>query len=181
MKKNVISWLALFSTAFFTFTANAEVVYQHVVSGTYGQATGSSNGAYAGINVSVDESGTARLITYNHVPSHSYELWYGEIPSSAVTVHGVNSIAVQIDTCTIDPSPGCGYVDAVITQDPNAGGFITDGSTHYTWDNVIVQVAGPIQVRRANAAGTVNGISIDNGGAYIGKYNTASIEVQTGN
>lgn len=180
MRKIVLAGLAIASASLITLTANADVVYQQVVSGTYGQANGYSNGSYAGINISVDGSGTARLVTYTHVPSESYKLWYGNIPASAVKVQGIDSIAVQIDTCTVNPTSGCGYVDAVITMDPKAGGFITDGSTHYTWDNIIVQVAGPTQVHNANAAGYVNGISLDNAGAYIGKYDTASIEVQTG-
>jgi hypothetical protein len=181
MRKIVLIGFAALCASLAALTASADVVYQQVISATYGEASGSSNGSSANINISVDDSGTARLITETRTPADGYKLWYGDIPSSTVTVKGINSIAVQIDTCTVDPSAGCGYVDATITMNPKAGGFITNGSTHYTWDDVIVQVAGPIDVRNAIATGYVNGVSLDDGGAYIGKYNTASIEVQTGN
>jgi hypothetical protein len=132
------------------------------------------------MNITVDESGVARLITETHFPGDTFHFWIGDIPSSAVTVHGINSIAVQIDTCSINNAPGCGNVDTVITKDPKAGGFITDGSSHYNWDGLIVQVAGPIDVRNAQASGSINGIPLNPTGSYIGKYNTASLEVQTG-
>jgi len=180
MKKMIVS-LFVVPISLAALTANADVVYQQVISGTYGQAFTYSGGDYAGLNISVDGAGTARLVTYYHTPSDGYKLWYGTIPSSAVKVDGINSIAVQIDTCTVNPIDGCGAVDAVVKMDPKAGGFITDGSTHYTWDNVILQVAGPIQVRNANATGSISGIPLDDSRAFIGKYDTASIEVQTNN
>ena len=180
MKKMIVSLLVV-PVSLAALTANADVVYQQVVSGTYGQAFVNTGSDYAGLNISVDGAGAARLVTYYHTPGDGYKLWYGTIPSSAVKVEGINSIAVQIDTCTVNPIDGCAPVDAVVTMDPKAGGFITDGSTHYTWDNVILQVAGPTQVRNANATGSINGIPLDGARAYTGKYNTASIEVQTNN
>lgn len=165
----------------FVSSANAEVIYRHVTSGTYGQASGYSATGFAGVNVSVDGTDTATLMAYSNSDGDGYKLWYGQIPASNVTVQGVNSIAVQVDTCSVDPTPGCGYVDVSFDLDPKGYGFITDGSLHYTWDNIIVQVAGPTQVRSANATGFVNGVSIDGTRAFIGKYTQTSIEIQTGN
>lgn len=181
MKKAVLMGLAGISAALVVSAASAEVIYQQVVSGTYGQASGYTADGFAGVNVSVDGSDTARLVTYSNSAAEGYKFWYGDIPASAVTVLGAHSIAVQIDTCSIDASAGCGYVDAVITADPKEGGFITEGSTQYSWDNVIVVVAGPVQVRASQVSGYVNGVSLDGVRAYVGKYNTASIQVVTGN
>lgn len=178
MKKIAVA-VVVVTASVVALTANADVVYQQVVSGTYGQAFTYSGGTYAGINISMDDSGEARLVTYYHTPSDGYKLWYGTIPSSAVKVDGVDGIAVQINTCDVNNVDGCGEVDAKVQMDPKAGGFITNGETHYTWDNVIIQVAGPIQVHNANSTGYINGIPLDDARAYIGKYNTASIEVQT--
>ena len=160
---------------------NAGVLYQNVVSGTYGQAFGyTASGDFAGISVTVDGSNSATLVTYSYTQNGSYQFWYGQVPNSAVIVKGLNSIAVKIDTCSIDSSMGCGYVDVVVSKDPKAGGFITDGSLHYTWDNIIVQVAGPTDVRYANITGYVNGVSMDGDRAFLGKYTNASLMIQTG-
>lgn len=163
-----------------TSTASAGVLYQQVTSGTYGQASGYSAEGFAGVNVTVDGSDTARLVTYSSTAADGYKLWAGDIPASAVTVHGVSSISVQIDTCSVDPTTGCGYVDVTIDMDPKAYGFITDGSSHYTWDNIIVQVAGPTQVHGATATGFINGVSLDGLRAFIGKYTNVSMEIVTG-
>jgi len=162
-------------------SASAGVLYQNVVSGTYGQASGySASGDFAGISVTVDGTNSVTLITYSNTQNNGYQLWYGLVPNAAVTVKGLNSIAVKIDTCSVDASMGCGYVDVVVSKDPKAGGFITDGSLHYTWDNIIVQVAGPTDVRYANITGYVNGVSMDGDRAFIGKYNQVSLMIQTG-
>lgn len=181
MNKNLKGSLALVFAMSFASSANAGVVYQYVTSGTYGQASGYSANGFAGVNVSVNGTNTATLVTYSYTATDGYKLWYGQIPASNVTVRGVTSIAVQVDTCSVDPTLGCGYVDVSFAMDPTGFGFITDGSLHYTWDNIIVQVAGPTQVRSANATGLVNGVSVDGTRAFIGKYTSTSIEIQTGN
>jgi len=180
MKKALLMGLTGISAVLAACTASAEVIYQQVTSGTYGQASGYSENGFAGINVSVNGTDTARLVTYSYTGSDGYKFWYGDIPASTVTVQGINSIAVQIDTCSVAPLAGCGYVDAVVTVDPKAGGFITDGSNQYTWDNIIVNVAGPIQVHNALVTGYVNGVPLDNLRAYMGKYTNASIMIETG-
>jgi triacylglycerol esterase/lipase EstA (alpha/beta hydrolase family) len=159
--------------------ASAEVIFQQVVSGNYGQASVYTADGFAAVNVSVDGSGTAFLAAYSSNSTDGYKLWYGNIPASAVTVRGVNTIAVQIDTCSVDPTAGCGYVDAVMTTDPQAGGFITEGSSQYNWDGVIMQVAGPTQVHNADATGYVNGVSLDGARAAVGKYTNVSIMIET--
>ncbi|MGD8567947.1 MAG: hypothetical protein PVJ39_07655 [Gammaproteobacteria bacterium] len=183
MKQYVLAALTTISTSIFALTANADVLYEYISSGTYGQATVFSNGNYASINVSVDglaTDQTVHLSTYYHLPGEGYHFWSGEIPASAVTVAGVDSIAVDINTCDVNNTTGCGPVDVTVTKDPHGGGFITDGSSQYQWDDLIFAVAGPVQVHSATVTGTVNGVPLDNGRGYIGKYNQAHIEVQTG-
>lgn len=161
------------------FSVNAEVLYQAVESSTYGQANGANSiGEFAGVNVTVDGSDTARLITRTSTATGS-TFWAGSIPASAVTVLGAHRISVQIDTCSINPADGCGYVDATITADPKDGGFITDGSLHYNWSGLIQTVAGPTQVRYSNVTGFVNGVSLDGVRGFLGKYTRASIMVET--
>lgn len=184
MKKYVLAALTTISTSFFALAANANVLYDYISSGTYGQASVFANGNYANINVTVDglaTDQTVHLSTYYHFPGESYNFWSGTIPASAVTVEGVNSIAVAINTCDVNPTTGCGPVDVTITKDPHGGGFVTDGSTQYQWDDVIFAVAGPIQVHSATVTGTVHGVPLDSGRGYIGKYDTSHIEVLTGN
>lgn len=180
MKKAFVGSLALISAMSLAVSANAGVIYHNVTSGTYGQASGYTADGFAGVNISVNGTSTARLVTYSYTPAAGYKFWYGDIPASAVTVNGIKNISVQIDTCSVDPSSGCGYVNASFSMDPKGDGFTTTGSIHYTWDNVIVTVAGPTDVRSANATGFVNGVAIDGDRAYIGKYTQSSIEIQTG-
>jgi hypothetical protein len=183
MKQFVLAALTTISTSIFALTANADVLYDYISSGTYGQASVFSNGNYASINVTVDGLGTdqtVHLSTYYHVPGESYNVWYGEIPASAVTVEGVDSIAVDINTCDVNPTASCGPVDVTITMDPQGGGFVTNGATEYQWDDLIFAVAGPTQVHSATVTGSINGVSLDSGRAYIGKYDQTHIEIQTG-
>ena len=62
MKKVVMSFVGI-SAILAISSPHAEVIYQQVVTGTYGQASGSSASGYAAVNVSVDGSDTARLVT----------------------------------------------------------------------------------------------------------------------
>jgi hypothetical protein len=183
MKHFALAALTAISTSIFALAANADVLYEYISSGTYGQASVFSNGNYASINVTVDGLGidqTVHLSTYYHLPNESYNFWSGEIPASAVTVEGVNSIAIDYDTCDANNTAGCGPVDVTITKDSHGGGFVTDGATQYKWDDLIFSVAGPIQVHSATVTGAINGVPLDNGRAYIGKYDQTHIEVQTG-
>jgi len=183
MKQFALAALTTISTSIFALTANADVLYEYISSGTYGQASVFSNGNYASINVTVDGLGTnqtIRLSTYSHLPNEGYNFWSGEIPASYVTVKGVDSIAVNVNTCDVNPTTACGPVDVTITMDPDGGEFVTDGSSQYKWDNLIFAIAGPVQVHSATVTGTVNGVPLDSGRAYMGKYDTAHIEVLTG-
>ena len=180
MKKVICMSMVGASALLAVSAVSAEVLFQQVVSGNYGQVNAYTDDGFAAMSVSVDSTGRAFLAAYSSNSTDGYKFWYGDIPASAVTVRGANTIAVQIDTCSVDPSPGCGYVDATVTADPKDGGFITDGSSHYNWGNVIFQVAGPTQVRRSNVTGYINGILVDGAQAFVGKYTNVTIEVVTG-
>ncbi len=178
MKKSLMLGILSVAALLTVASANAGVLYSQVTSGTYGQASGYTDAGYAAVNFSTDGT-TARLITYTTSPAGDYNMWYGDIPASAVTAKGINSIAVQLDTCSVVNSVGCGYVNVVIKMDPKGYGFVTDGSVKYDWGNVIVVVAGPTQVRESTITGTVNGITMDGVRSFIGKYTQSSITIQT--
>jgi len=170
----LIASLIMVSNAF------AGEVYQFVSNGQYGQTWGGN----AGINVSVDGSGVnqvARLVYYAYSQETGYFFWYGEIPASAVTMTGVASMHVQIDTCTISTLSGCGYVDVAINTNEPASGWVYTGVWQYSYGAMSVQYVGNSQVRFSSATGTVVGIPVSETNAAIGKYNNVSVSVSLGN
>ena len=168
----------------FTSVAHSEVIDQLVSSGQYGQASANYGGdiGWASATVSVDGNGvnrTAHLFHVSYSPATNYNYWSGNIPANAVTVKGVNSISVNIDTCTVQYIAGCGPVSLTVTTDQPASGWIDNGVIQYDWDGVIYREAGARQVRFSSATGSVHGVPLDTTRAYMGKYNEVSITVST--
>ena len=176
--KSVVAGVFLF--LFIISNAHAELVYQYHSSGQFGQTWGGN----AGINVSVDGSGVnriARLVYYAYSELSGYHFWYGEIPATAVRTTGVSSMAVTIDTCSVNNSSGCGYVDVSIATDEPASGWVYTGVNNYSWGDMRYQTIGNSQVRFSSAVGTVNGISVSSDNAAIGTYNNVDVSVSIGN
>jgi len=163
---------------------HAEVIDQVVSSGQYGQASANNTGdiGWAAATVSIEKNGinrTAHLFHVSSSPSTGYNYWTGNIPVDAVIVNGVNSISVNIDTCSVNYIAGCGPVYLTVTTSEPATGWIDNGVRQYDWNGVIYREAGARQVRFSSATGSVHGVPIDTTRAFMGKYNDVSITVST--
>ena len=168
LMSSVLSSILMASSAF------AGVVYQYNSSGQYGQA---GNGS-TGMELTVDGSGVnevARLVYYSYAGG-SFSMWAGDIPTDAVTVNGVNSMSVQLDTCTVNNVDGCGYVDVTIDTNEPAAGWVYTGAYNSQYGNMVIERVGHIQARFSTAVGTVNGISVD-GRGFIGKMTDVNVTV----
>lgn len=167
-----------------TSIAQSAVVEQVVTSGQFGQVSANNGGAagWANATVSVEGEGinqTAHLFHVSNSPSTGYQFWTGNIPVNTVKRTGVASISVDIDTCSVSNNPGCGYVNFTVTTDEPASGWIDNGVRKYDWDGYIYREAGARQVRFSRSTGTVNGISVNNDRAFMGKYNEVTISIST--
>lgn len=162
----------------FGLTAQAALIDQYTTtSSEYAQVY--KNGT--SVNVSIEGAGVNQVITlshYNYVTGY----WRGTVPVTAVTVNGVASIAVNVNTCDLPATSSfgaapCGIVDVTF----NKGDYLwkTNGVRQYTWGNTIRQYVGGISTFSASTIGTVNGVVIDSTRAYIGKYNNVTIIVST--
>ena len=130
-------------------------------SGQMGQAStvieGPSSTTSVIAELSVDGSGvnqTASLDYWviNEYPdnTYDYQYWQGNIPVDAVTVTGVKSMSVDIDTCTVSNVAGCGYVNFTVTTDP---GTPVVNNTAFGWNlfGIIYRSVGASQVRNASS------------------------------
>jgi hypothetical protein len=176
----------VFAVIFGTSVAHAAVVDQYVSSGQYGSASANNGGAvgWANATISTDGSGvnqTAHLFHVSYSPNTGYNYWSGDIPVEYVTVTGVASISVSVDTCTVNNVSGCGQVDLTVTTDEPATGWIDNGVREYDWNGVIYREVGARQVRFSSATGSVHGIPLNTSRAFMGKFNEVTITVTTGN
>ncbi len=167
-----------------TPAAHSAVVDQIVSSGQFGQVSVNNGGntGWANATISVEGNGvnrTAHLFHVSYSPSTGYKYWTGNIPADSVTVTGVASIAVDIDTCSVSNTAGCGPVSFMVTTDEPATGWIDNGVIKYEWNNLIYREVGARQVRFSSSTGYVNGIPVDGNRAFMGKYNEVTISVTT--
>ena len=171
--------------SFFTSVAqSAADVEQVVLSGQFGQVSANNYGnlGWANATVSIEGNGvnrTAFLVHASDSPSTGYNLWRGSIPADAVTVTGVASISVNIDTCSVSNIDGCGPVYFTVTTNEPASGWIDNGTRQYNWGNVIYREAGSRQVRFSSSTGSIHGIPVNNSRAFMGKYNEVTISITT--
>lgn len=160
-------------------TAHAEILNQMVSNGGFASAYSGSTG----FTITTEGEGINQktmLMVNSYNTATGFTSWKGEIPGSAVTVAGVSSISVAIDTCTLNNVAGCGYINATVTKDPLDGGFIINGVSRFTYGEITETVAGVRQVHRASAAGTVNGITLGQfARSFIGKDNSVTVTVTT--
>jgi hypothetical protein len=167
-------------------TVQAAEVDVMKLSGQFGQApyTASEQG-WANATVSVQGNGVNRTAHLFHVSyeyaTNTYKYWSGKIPVENVTVKGVSSISVDIDTCEVNYTPSCGYVNFTVATDEPASGWIDNGVRKFQYDGYMRNEVGARQVRASSSTGTVNGLSVDNARAFSGKYEEVTIEVTVGN
>lgn len=162
----------------FSFTAQAELIDQYTTTNSeYAQVY--KNGT--SVNLSIEGAGISQVITLSHY-NYLTGYWRGVVPATAVTVNGVASIAVNIDTCALTATSRfgaapCGLVDVTF----NKGDYLwkTNGVRQYTWGNTIRQYVGGISTFSASTVGTVNGVVVDSNRAYIGRYTNVTVIVST--
>ena len=181
MKLGLIFAVGLLSTS----AANAAVVDTFTTNGQFGQVTYTyNNGGWANGTVSVDGAGTNRTahlfyVAYN--PINGYRYWSGAIPVEAVTVTGVSKMAVDIDTCTVNPTVACGPVNFVVSTNEPASGWVNNGVWGYQYDGYIFNYAGAAQARSSSASGMILDQVIDNSRSWIGTMDNVIVNVSTGN
>ncbi len=169
----------------FMSTANASETALFKVNGQYAQVPYTYNaGSWASGAVSVDGTGisqTAFLYYSAYSSSTGYQFWRGAIPIEAVKVTGVASMSVDIDTCTVSATSGCGYVKFTVATNEPASGWVNNGVWGYSYGDYVVRYAGASQVRSASATGTILGQAVDNPRGWIGTMDDVTVEVQVGN
>ncbi len=156
------------------FKMNGEFAQLPYSSSDQGWVTGS---------VGVDGNGASRvayLFYAVYTPANGYAFWRDQIPLSAVTVKGVSSMAVELDTCTVSNTAGCGYVKFEVNTNEPASGWINKGSWGYAYDGYMVRFAGAGQARSSSATGSILGLPVDGSGAWIGTLDNVTVEVTVG-
>jgi len=167
--------------------AHAAETYVMNVHGQYGQVyyTRTDSGWVSGM-VSVDGSGvnqTAFVFATSYSQADGYKFWRGNVPVSAVTVNGISSISVDVDTCAVEPinMRGCGYLNFTVTTDEPATGWIDNGVVHYSYGDYIQTSAGARQVRASSAEGSINGQAFSSSRAFMVKSSDVNIQITVGN
>jgi hypothetical protein len=168
-----------------SLSAKAEVVYQFVTAGAtdahVGAITPAGTVALWVYSEGAGRGQTTKLLYYVWGGQGSGN-WQGDIPASAVTSNGVNSMHVEVDTCTIDPTSGCGYVNLTWNKTPGQA-VVGTLTSHTAYDGTIYQSAGVITMFPATAVGTVLGITVDSStndgstNADIGTANGVTVTV----
>ena len=158
-------------------TAHAEILDQMVSNGDFASAFQGSTG----FSLTIEGNGVnqvSTLLVNQYVSGVGFTSWKGVIPNDTIIAQGVSSISVNVDTCTINNIPGCGLVDATVSKNPQDGGFIQNGVVKYTYGDIMQTIAGVRQVHRADAVGTVNGVTLTTARSFIGKDNEVRIIVE---
>lgn len=180
--KKIATMVGLF---FVVLSVNAAETSLFKVNGQFGQVPYTYNaGSWASGAVSVEGTGlnqTAFLYYTAYSPSAGYKFWRGNIPVEAVTVTGIAGISVEIDTCTVSATVGCGYVNFRVATNEPASGWVNNGVWGYDYNGYIARYAGASQSRSATSTGTILGLSANNSRAWMGTMDDVTVEVQVGN
>ena len=171
MKKYMQQLLtALFITAAVSLPAQAAVDNKYTFNGQWVQSYSGDASIYLEIS---GEGVNQTVYLYSHSGQRSTGdqiIWNGPIPSDAVTIQGIHSVSVKVNTCEheADFSTGCGMVDVTATSEAGWENFrvLTQVSHFYTWDGMMMQQVGHIHDRYTSTTGSVNGypLNIDNSG-----------------
>lgn len=185
MKKKLmtLSGAAMVALMAASLPAKAGVVYQFVTAGATDAHVGMTMSDGTGVALWVYSEGTGQgqttQLLYYVDDGQGFQHWQGTIPASAVTTNGVNSMHVEVDTCTIDPASGCRYVNLTWNKTPGQA-VVGTFTQHTAADGTIYQSAGALQMFPATAAGTVGAVTVDaSANADIGKANGVTVTVTT--
>ena len=185
MKKKLmtLSGAAMIALMAANMSAKADVVYKFVTAGATDAHVGVPMSNGTGVALWVYQEGTGQgqttQLLYYVDDAQGFGRWQGVIPASAVTTTGVNSMHVEIDTCTIAPGAGCRYVNLTWNKTPGQA-VVGNLTSHTAFDGTIYQSAGVIQMFPATAAGSVGGVTVDgNANADIGNVNNVTVTVTT--
>ena len=181
-------------TSSLAVSANAEVLdvstTQDAAYANFGQ-TGAEGRVFA--ELTTEGAGVAQtnyLRVYASTPDASYSYWSGTVPADAVSINGVASANIFVDTCAIQASHwstgSCGLVDVTLTKYPHDFGWSGGGSSAYNYGDIIMQYTGSWSVHFSNATGALYGVSVDTentpySNAAIGRYTNVSVTVVQGN
>ena len=157
------------------------------------------------VNVKQEGAGSAqetRLSIIMWLPTGGYTVygtpefklarWSGIVPNQFVSINGVASAQITVNTCTLDASyttdNACGPIDLTITKDPLAFGDVGAGAYAYNYNGFIYQYVGTWSRHNSTAVGSVNGIMIDTAAnsafgasrATINRSTKSSVTIVTG-
>lgn len=171
-------------TAVASTSAHGEVLDQYTTNGMWANAWTPT----ASVQIDVDGNGANRKVymyAFSGTWPVDYKYWGGEIPADAVTVNGIHSVQVTINTCEVLQNDGCGPVNVLFTSEPGYDNFRTrTGVTRFRFDNgVIINRVGHLHDRFASVIGTVNGYPIEinapSWSSIMSKTNGMSVTVST--
>lgn len=194
-------FIAALSIALFAPVASAEVLETYSTQdASYATVTQNNSDGYVLVDFYEEGAGpTASTwlrvfsMTRNADGFLTIERWRGVVPDAAMSINGVASASISVDTCSLtaaySTANGCGVVDVTVTKDPQAFGSTTAGAYAYNFGGLIMQFAGTWSTHNSTAVGSVNGITIDTAAnsafgasrAVIGKYTNVSVTITTGN
>lgn len=187
MLKTMLKMIITLTVFIGSTTLYAAETHIMTMKGQYGQFgyTPTADGWVAG-SVSVYGTGqdkTAFMFHTSYTYADGYKFWRGNIPVEAVSQVGVSSIAVNVNTCDVEPlnMPGCGPVSFTVTTDEPATGWIDNGVSSYSYNDFMYQAVGARQVRFSSAIGSINGSAFNTSRAYMGVYNDVTISITVGN
>ena len=139
-------------------------------------------------DLSVDGSGINQTASLRYWVITEYandgldsQFWQGDIPVDTVTIRGIASMSVDIDTCDVSNVSGCGYVNFTVTTDP---GTPVINNTAFGWNlfGIIYRSVGASQVRNASSTGSVLGYPLETSEyAFVTKSNDLEITITVGN
>jgi hypothetical protein len=159
-------------------------VYTYNVTGQYGGVRWIFNPAGSvSAEITIEGLGhdrRARLRTTTYGGAMGYSNWHNYIPVDAVTVQGVSSMTVELDTCSVVNEYGCGYVNFTLETTQPASGFHQNGVVRYDFGDVHERYVGDMQVRNAAASGEIVGVPVSNTNSWIGKFTDVEIEIEVG-
>lgn len=194
--------IAAFAFVMFASVANAEVLETYSTQdASYASFTQNNADGYVSVTFYEEGAGPTQkhyvsIYIQNRDENGNWSLkrWNGFLPADAVSINGVNSATINVDTCLIETAynyaNACGLVNVTVTKDPLAFGSTSAGAYAYNWGGLIMQYAGTWSYHNSTAAGSVYGINVDtaatNAGygyarANIGRYTNVSVTVTTGN
>lgn len=183
MKLKTLSGAVVFALMAASLSAKAEVVYQFTTAGANHASVGTpwTPAGYTSLWLYQEGTGadqSTKLLYYVR-DAQGFGRWQGEIPASAVTMTGVSSMHVEVDTCAIAATSGCRVVNVTWGKTPGQA-IVGSFNQHTADDGTIYQSAGAITNFSASAVGTVGSITVDGTpNASIGTSTNVTVTVTT--